>query len=117
MHRYEAMARAGMGRWFAVFARDAQGVEQMVADCGLFSAAGEKLGRFQHVGTHPSWRRHGLCSALLHAVCLHGFATMALETLVIVADPDDVAIGLYESLGFVRGANSWYLEKAAPPTA
>ena len=42
---------------------------------------------------------------------------MGLETLVIVADPDDVAIGLYESLGFQRGASTWHLEKAAPRTA
>jgi len=108
MRRYEAMARAGMGDWFAVFSGDA-----MVADCGLFRAPGESLGRFQHVVTHPLWRRRGLCSALIHAVCLHGFETMGLETLVIVADPDDVAIGLYESLGFQRGASTWHLEKAA----
>jgi hypothetical protein len=37
------------------------------------------------------------------------------ETLVIVADPDDVAIGVYESLGFVRGASTWQIER--PPAA
>ena len=114
MRRYEAMVRAGMGDWFAVFARADDGGEAMVADCGLFRAPGESLGRFQHVVTHPAWRRRGLCSALTHAVCLHGFERMGLETLVIVADPDDVAIGLYESLGFQRGASTWHLEKAAP---
>jgi len=117
MHRYEAMVRAGMGDWFGVFARGGDGNETLVADCGLFRAPGESLGRFQHVVTHPSWRRRGLCSALIHAVCLHGFESMGLETLVIVADPDDVAIGLYESLGFQRGASTWHLEKAAPRTA
>ena len=49
------------------------------------------------------------------AVCSHGFSAMRLETLVIVADPDDVAIGLYESLGFVRGASTWQIER--PPAA
>ncbi|MES2101245.1 MAG: GNAT family protein [Pseudomonadota bacterium] len=117
MRRYETMVRAGMGDWFGVFARADDGREALVADCGLFRAAGESLGRFQHVVTHPAWRRRGLCSALVHAVCRHGFERMGLETLVIVADPDDVAIGLYESLGFERGASTWHLEKAPPRSA
>ena len=117
MRRFEAMSRADMGEWFAVFARADNGSETMVADCGLFRARGESLGRFQHVVTHPSWRRRGLCSALIHAVCRHGFEAMGLQTQVIVADPDDVAIGLYESLGFERGANTWHLEKPAPRPA
>jgi RimJ/RimL family protein N-acetyltransferase len=112
MQRYGAMQRAGLGGWFGVFARTAQG-EQLVADCGLFrdDVGVQALGRFQFVSTHPAWRRRGLCRALIHAVCRHGFEVMALHTLVIVADPDDVAIGLYESLGFERGANTWHLER------
>ena len=117
MRRYEAMTRAGMGDWFGVFVRADDASETLIADCGLFRAPGESLGRFQHVVTHPQWRRRGLCSALVHAVCVHGFETMGLTTLVIVADPDDVAIGLYESLGFQRGASTWHLEKAGPRTA
>ena len=111
------MVRAGMGDWFGVFARADDGSKVLVADCGLFRAPDESIGRFQHVVTHPAWRRRGLCSALVHAVCRHGFERMGLETLVIVADPDDVAIGLYESLGFQRGASTWHLEKPAPRTA
>jgi hypothetical protein len=38
---------------------------------------------------------------------------MGLETLVTVADPADVAIGSYESVGFVRGASAWQIER--PP--
>ena len=117
MRRYGAMADAGMGGWFGAFARSGAGGEALVADCGLFRAPGGSLGRFQHVSTHPDWRRRGLCSALIHAVCRHGFDEMGLDTLVIVADPLDVAIGLYESLGFERGASTWHLEKAAPRTA
>ena len=117
MSRYEAMEAAGMGHWFGVFARGDDGTERMVADCGLFRAPGQGLGRFQHVETHPAWRRRGLCSVLIHAVCRHGFEQMGLDTLVIVADPDDVAIGLYESLGFQRGASTWHLEKAPPRLA
>ena len=108
MARYGAMERAGLGHWFGVFAADGQ----LVADCGLFSDG--TLGRFQHVCTHPEWRRRGLCTALIHTVCRHGFETMGLDTLVIVADPSDVAIGLYESVGFVRGVSSSHLERSPP---
>ena len=117
MRRYEAMVRAGMGDWFGVFAGADDGSETLVADCGLFRAPGESFGRFQHVVTHPRWRRRGLCSALIHAVCLHGFETMGLATLVIVADPDDAAIRVYESIGFQRGESTWHLERAAPREA
>ncbi len=114
MARYGRMAVAGLGQWFGIFA-ELDGREALVADCGLFRDAQGALGRFQFVSTHPDWRRRGLCSALIHAVCHHGFEVMGLESLVIVADPDDVAIGLYESLGFVRDHRLWYLERR--PTA
>ena len=112
MARYESMRRQGLGDWFGVFAETAAG-EQLVADCGLFHAGprDDALGRFQHVETHPALRRRGLCSALIHAMCADAFERLKLHTLVIVADPLDVAIGLYESLGFVRGAASWHIER------
>lgn len=109
MQRYGAMVAAGLGDWFGVFAATPGG-PQLVADCGLF-IDGRGLGRFQFVSTHPAWRRRGLCTALIHAVCRHGFSAVGLHTLVIVADPKDVAIGLYESLGFERGETTWHLER------
>jgi len=105
MARYGAMESAGLGHWFGVFTNEGE----LVADCGLFSDG--RLGRFQHVSTHPSWRRRGLCSALVHAVCRHGFDAMRLESLVIIADPEDVAIGVYESLGFARTESTWHMER------
>ena len=112
MARYGRMAAAGLGDWFGIFAATDDG-ERLVADCGLFrDGFGDgALGRFQFVSTHPAWRRRGLCSALIHAVCRHGFEAMRLSSLVIVADPDDVAIGLYEALGFARDHRLWYLER------
>ncbi len=44
-------------------------------------------------------------------------AGLTLFALVIVADAHDVAIGLYESLGFPRGACTWHLYTAAPRAA
>lgn len=109
MARYGAMQDAGLGHWFGLRADGA-----VAASCGLFRdpARSDGLGRFQYVSTHPRWRRRGLCTALVHAVCRHGFERMGLETLVMVADPADVAIGIYESVGFVRGTSAWQLERA-----
>ena len=102
MRRYAAMQAAGRGHWFGIRHR-ASGA--LVADCGLFHAG--RLGRFQFVGTHPDWRRRGLCSALIAASSLHGVERMGLERLVICADPEDVAIGLYERLGYRREGRFW----------
>lgn len=113
MERYSVMSLAGWGYWFGVFAQTPAG-EQLVADCGLYAdgpPTQRTLGRFQHVSTHPAWRRRGLCRAMIHAVCRHGFEQMGLHHLVMMADPHDVAIGIYESLGFLRGASTWQLER------
>ncbi len=114
MARYAAMQRAGLGHWFGL-AATVDGQPVLVASCGLFRdpARGDGVGRFQVVSTHPAWRRRGLCTALVHAVCRHGFEAMGLRTLVMVADPADVAIGVYESLGFRRGVSTWQFER--PP--
>ncbi len=112
MQRYSAMQRAGLGHWLGLVA-SVEGRSVLTASCGLFRdpAPGSGLGRFQFVSTLPAWRRRGLCTALVHAACRHGFESMALRTLVMVADPADVAIGVYESLGFRRGTSTWQLER------
>jgi len=114
MARFAAMQHAGLGHWFGLVAR-VDGRQVLAASCGLFRdpASRDGLGRFQYVSTHPAWRRRGLCTALVHAVCRHGFETMGLRTLAMVADPADVAIGVYESLGYRRGTSTWQFER--PP--
>ncbi|QPF75122.1 GNAT family N-acetyltransferase [Roseateles sp. DAIF2] len=104
MQRYAAMQAAGLGHWFGIWS-EAEGA--LVADCGLFRDGTTGLGRFQHVGTHPDWRRRGLCTALIDAVGRHGLQRLGLGTLVMCADPDDVAIGIYESLGYRRRGMHW----------
>ena len=116
MDRYAAMQHAGLGHWFGLVV-PVRGRAVLAASCGLFHdpARNDGLGRFQYVSTHPAWRRRGLCTALVQATCRHGFEAMGLRTLVMVADPADVAIGVYESVGFRRGASSWQLERPARP--
>jgi len=115
MARYAAMQAAGLGHWFGVYARSGAG-RVLIASCGLFRdpRRDDGLGRFQYVSTHPAWRRRGACTALVHAVCRHGFERMGLRTLAMVADPNDVAIGVYESLGYRRGASTWQFERRPP---
>ena len=111
MQRYARMAEAGEALWFGVWC---DGV--LAADCGLMrDATGPgALGRFQHVSTHPLWRRRGLCSTLVHEVSRHGFEQWGLARTLMCADPEDVAIAIYESLGFVRIAREWGLQLRAP---
>ena len=83
---------AGYGGWFGAFDD-----ERLVSQLGLF-AAGPGLARFQSVETDPEFRRRGLAGTLIaHAVGSIGVG----RTLVMVADPEYVAIELYRSLGFV----------------
>jgi RimJ/RimL family protein N-acetyltransferase len=114
IERFAAMQQAGLGHWFGLVAQ-VDGRQVLAASCGLFRdpASRDGLGRFQYVSTHPAWRRRGLCTALVHAVCRYGFEAMGLRTLAMVADPADVAIGVYESLGYRRGTSTWQFER--PP--
>ena len=82
MAAYRAKAEAGQGAWFGGFVDG-----RLVADLGLYMAG--TLGRFQSVGTHPSYRRRGACGTLVHAVAAHAFAEWGAERLVIVAEPGE----------------------------
>ncbi len=87
---------AGHGAWWGAFE---DGV--LLSACGIF-AAGLGLARYQDVETHPDGRRRGLAGAVVAAAARHAREELDAPTLVIVADPDDDAYRLYESLGFVR---------------
>ena len=88
------LIEAGHGAWFGAFL-DGTLVSQM----GLVMA-GPSLARFQLVETHPDVRGRGLAGTLVHHVSRYGFDTLGAETLVMVADPEYLAIRLYRSVGF-----------------
>ena len=90
-HR-EAM-EAGHGRWYGAFRGD-----RLVADCGLYVQDG--LARFQAVGVAPDARRQGVCGALVLAVARDGVEALGARTLVMAAEPDAPAEGIYRAIGF-----------------
>ena len=103
MQRMTQMQTDGIAYWFGALV---EGV--LAADCGLVHDG--RLGRFQHVATQVAWRRRGLCRALIHHVCRHAFHSLGLQRLVMCADPRDVAIGVYRSVGFVEVDSHWCLQ-------
>ncbi len=107
MQRMAAMQDSGIAHWFGALVG---GV--LAADCGLVHDG--HLGRFQFVETQAVWRRRGLCRALIHHVCHHAFNTLGLQRLVMCADPHDVAIGIYRSIGFVQVESHWCLQRRPP---
>ena len=92
-NEYQRMIEAGLGRWFGAFIDDT-----LASSLGLFVWNG--LGRFQMVTTHPAFQRQGLAGTLVYETALRGFHKMGAETLVMCADPDYIALKLYETVGF-----------------
>lgn len=91
---WRRLGEAGHGAWFGAFLDG-----QMRAGLGLYTD-GNGVARFQAVDTHPEYRRRGLAGALLQHASTEGLTWPGVQTLVIVADPDDMAIRLYRSVGF-----------------
>lgn len=89
------LCEAGDATWFGAFVDG-----EMRAGLGVF-LDGQGIARYQNVETHPTFRRRGLASSLVHFA---GMETMSkgVRTLVIVADPEAEAMGIYRSLGFTE---------------
>ncbi len=84
----------GYGAWWGAYDGDV-----LLSSMGLFTAS-PGLARFQHVKTHPDARGRGLAGTLVHRVSRYGFEELDAQTLVMVADPDYLAIRIYRSVGF-----------------
>ena len=93
MANYRAMQIDGLGNWYGAFLD-----KVLIGDLGLFFQ--EKTGRFQNVGTHPDYRRKGVCATLVYEVSKMALLNHNLEHLVMVADENYHAAGIYESVGF-----------------
>jgi predicted GNAT family acetyltransferase len=87
------LAAAGHGAWFGAFLDGT-----LVSQLGLITGKSGPA-RYQSVETHPAARRRGLAGTLVwHAGA--AVLTGGASTLVMVADPEDVAIRVYRSVGF-----------------
>lgn len=93
MQGYQNMTEAGKGDWFGAFLGDT-----LVADLGIFFEG--QLARFQSVGTHPDYRRQGICGTLVYQTARYALEHYGVRTLVMVADEHYHAARIYESVGF-----------------
>ena len=89
-----AVCDAGHGAWWGAFLDGRLASAMGLVDCG------GGLARYQSVETHPELRGRGLAGTLVHRVAAYGFDDIGARTLVMVADPDYLAIGVYRSVGF-----------------
>jgi ribosomal protein S18 acetylase RimI-like enzyme len=99
---------AGFGAWWGAFLDG-----RLLASMGLFTAS-PGLARFQNVKTHPDARGRGLAGTLVHRVSRYGFDELAASTLVMVADPDYLAIRIYRGVGFTDSESQ--LQAEVPPS-
>jgi ribosomal protein S18 acetylase RimI-like enzyme len=99
---------AGYGAWWGAFEDG-----RLQASMGLFTAS-PGLARFQNVKTHPDARGRGLAGTLVHRVSRYGFDELGAQTLVMVADPDYLAIRIYRSVGFADTERQLQAERKPP---
>lgn len=110
MQGYRSMAAKGLGSWFGAFVDGKQ-----YANLGLFFEGA--IGRFQMVATAPAARRQGLCSRLVYETSRTALAADRAQCLVMVADANYFAAGIYQSVGFrptERTAGAFQVPKCLP---
>lgn len=90
--RQEQIAK-GLGQWFGAFDGDT-----LAGDMGIFN--NDQLIRYQSVQTHESYRRRGICSALLCSSLDWARRRAPTAQPVIVAQADSDAGRLYRRAGF-----------------
>jgi RimJ/RimL family protein N-acetyltransferase len=101
------ITEAGTGAWFGALTGG-----RLMAQLGIFDA-GDGLARYQHVETDPAARRQGLAGTLVWHAGRYGRDVLRASTLVIVADPAEVAIRVYRACGFTEAQRQLSFER--PP--
>jgi GNAT superfamily N-acetyltransferase len=104
-----SVAEAGHGSWFGAFLD-----RTLVAQLGI-ATDGSGIARYQNVETHPGARRQGLAGTLVWHAGQHFLETLRASTLVMVADPGDVAMRVYRSVGFVDAETQLGFERQPSP--
>jgi ribosomal protein S18 acetylase RimI-like enzyme len=89
--------------------------DRLYSSLGVVSD-GHGVARYQIVVTHPDSRRLGLAGTLVAMAGAYGFSRLGCRHLVIVADHDGPAVGLYRSLGFSGGELTVQLLRSPSPS-
>jgi GNAT superfamily N-acetyltransferase len=101
------LTEGGTGAWFGAFTGG-----RLMAQLGILEA-GDGLARYQHVETDPAARRQGLAGTLVWHAGRYARDVLRASTLVIVADPAEVAIRVYRACGFTAAQRQLSFER--PP--
>jgi GNAT superfamily N-acetyltransferase len=99
------LTEAGHGFWFGAFLD-----RTLVAQLGLVTD-GSGIARYQNVETHPAARRQGLAGTLVWHAGQQALDSLGASTLVMIADPRDVAIRVYRSVGFTDAETQLAFER------
>lgn len=83
---------------------------RLVATAAVF-LTGEGTARYQSVETHSDHRRQGLAGSVIHAAGQHVMDRLGASDLVIVAETDGEAIGVYRAAGFADAEQQLTLER------
>ncbi|MGO4596705.1 GNAT family N-acetyltransferase [Terrabacter sp. 2RAF25] len=100
------LVESGRARWFGAFDGD-----RLVSNLGIVRLG--DLARYQDVVTLESHRRRGIAGALVCAAGEWAFEDPSVTRLVIVADLDGPARGLYERAGFAEVARHTAVSRSA----
>lgn len=84
---------SGLATWLGAFDGD-----KLAGDLGIYADA--RTARYQAVETRDSYRRRGICAALVTAGAKWARSLYPDTTLVIVAEPDSAAGRIYRRAGF-----------------
>jgi ribosomal protein S18 acetylase RimI-like enzyme len=91
MINYRKMSEEGLGSWYGAFLDG-----EMVGDLGIYTV--EDIARYQNVGTHPEYRKQGICSTLVYKAAELAAKEYGVSKFTIVADADSVAATIYKNL-------------------
>jgi GNAT superfamily N-acetyltransferase len=99
------VTETGHGSWFGAFLDGT-----LVAQLGLVTD-GSGIARYQNVETHPAARRQGLAGTLVWRAGQQALDSLRASTLIMVADPRDIAIRVYRSVGFTDAETQLAFER------
>ncbi len=103
--QWRRLVEAGRGAWLGAFEKSGSS-ERLLSSLGVFAEAaagadGRRIGRYQQVATRIEARRRGLAGMLVERAARHAFDVLSVDTLLIIADDNDVAKRVYRSVGFM----------------